>query len=1049
MKRVIWFIVFAVLYVGVANGQPYHFSVTQYNAQNTGLSHNTVTNLVLDKSGFLWVGTIDGLNRFDGKSVKTYRHNASDSTSISDNFIHGILVDDGGTLWVGTRDGGINKFNPKTEKFTRYQYSKSKSESSGVPNAPIYLFVNDDEGNLWSSIGTQAFGIFDPEKGSFRGAAIKDKETGAELYSPNAVVEFNDGSFLGASFTGLYHIPSEEVEAYKSDPQKRDLFVERVDQFKGENVQNLSRVIVDELNQVWVYSQNTGNQKIPKKMLSKSIIQSLESGVVSEYNQQLYVEKEYYLIGTSEEKGLQFINKSTGDRYYQALKTGGKDFSPTALYHDPQGGIWSYSWGQGFVRLEEQIAIKLINEDRNPEMGAPFILALEEEKEKGIWFAGAEGIRFWNEKTGKTEHLQEVGKELIEKQIWSLERSERGLWVVTVTDGLFYMPINEEGKPEGSSRNFNPDNSFVSSYLIHQVFLDSRGWMWIGYEGDGLQLVKNPEGVLENEPANVTHFNSNTAGESVIGGDKIRRIYEDKEGDIWLATMENGFTKIEVQGSQVGRISVFRDDPANPNSISFNDGRSIYHQNDSTFWFATYGGGITSWNPIKNKFRRFGTEQGLPNNSTYGILPDVDPDFIWISTNNGLARLHTPTLRFTVFTEEDGIQNKEFNTGAYLKLSDGRLIFGGISGFNIINTETLSVNSTEPRVQLTGIRLFNEPYRSDTSSVFKKKLTLPYNKNFLSFEFAALDYEKPQQNKYAYKMEGVDELWVEAGNRTFADYPNLEPGSYIFLVKAANSYGVWNEEGIQLEVNINPPWWQTWWFRSLAGLIGLVLLVVGIRYISQRRLREQIRKMEVESKLRNERERISRDLHDHVGAQLANIISGISLVEKYNENKNTVRSAELMSSLRGDASVTIKQLRETIWALNQDSLEIPAFVDHLKTYFKSQSALSEELQIHYHQEIKEPLTLSSAQALNVFRIIQEAAQNTLKYAGAQNINISFSRSNGSISVCIKDDGKFKENGKSLNGGYGVGNMRKRAEELNGSLEIEKENGTEVKLTFKI
>ena len=156
-----------------------------------------------------------------------------------------------------------------------------------------------------------------------------------------------------------------------------------------------------------------------------------------------------------------------------------------------------------------------------------------------------------------------------------------------------------------------------------------------------------------------------------------------------------------------------------------------------------------------------------------------------------------------------------------------------------------------------------------------------------------------------------------------------------------------------------------------------------------------------------------------------------------------------MSSLRGDASVTIKQLRETIWALNQDSLEIPAFVDHLKTYFKSQSALSEELQIHYHQEIKEPLTLSSAQALNVFRIIQEAAQNTLKYAGAQNINISFSRSNGSISVCIKDDGKFKENGKSLNGGYGVGNMRKRAEELNGSLEIEKENGTEVKLTFKI
>jgi|TARA_R100000388_G_C7244778_1_gene164106 signal transduction histidine kinase/ligand-binding sensor domain-containing protein len=1047
LVRVIGFIVFGVLWAGLANSQPYHFSVTQYNAQNIGLSHNTVTNLALDKSGFLWVGTIDGLNRFDGKSVKTYRHNSSDSTSISDNFIHGILVDDDGTIWVGTRDGGINKFNPRTEKFARYQYSEKIR--NGFPSAPIYLFMKDREGAFWASIGAQAFGLFDPDKGSFRGVEIKDKKTGIELYSPNAVVEFKDGSFLGASFTGLYHIPSEEVEAYKSNPQKRVLTAERVDQFKGENVQNLSRVIVDELNQIWVYSQNSGNQKVPKELLSESIIQSLESGMASEHNQQLYVEKEEYLIGTSEEKGLQFINKNTGERSYQELKTGSKDFSPTALYHDPQGGIWSYSWGQGFVRLEEQTAIKLVNEDTNPEMGAPFILALEEEQGKGIWFAGAEGIRFWNEEAVNTERFQGLPKELIENQIWSLERSENGLWVVTVTNGLFYIPINGEGKPEGSARNFNPENSFINSYLIHQVFIDSRGWMWVGYEGDGLQLVKNPVGLLENEPVNVTHFNSNTGGENVIGGEKIRRIYEDRDGGIWLATMENGFTKIEVQEGQFGRISVFRHDPSNSNSVSFNDGRSIYHQNDSTFWFATYGGGITRWNPIKNEFRRFGTEQGLSNNSTYGILPDVDPDFIWISTNNGLARLHTPTLSFTAFTEEDGIQNKEFNTGAYLRLSDERVVFGGIGGFNILDTEELTTNKKEPVVQLTGIRLFNEPYNTDTSSVFEKELILPYNKNFLSFEFAALDYEKPQQNKYAYKMVGVDEQWVEAGNRTFADYPNLEPGEYNFRVKAANSYGVWNEEGIQLAVNITPPWWQTWWFRSLSGLTGLVLLVVGIRHISQRRLREQIRKMEVENRLRNERERISRDLHDHVGAQLANIISGLTLIEKYNEKKNTARSAELMNSLRGDANVTIKQLRETIWALNQNSLDLEGFVDHLKKYFKSQSALCDELQVHYHQEVEDKVTLSSTQALNVFRIIQEAAQNTLKYAGAENLDIHFSRNNGSLKVCIKDDGTFKENGQALNGGYGLGNMRKRAEELGGTLDMDKKNGTEIKLSFNL
>jgi signal transduction histidine kinase/ligand-binding sensor domain-containing protein len=1027
-----------------AHAQPYSFSPTQYTAENTGLSHNTVTGLALDKSGFLWVGTIDGLNRFDGKGMKTYRHNPSDSTSISDNFIHGIFVDNDGFLWIGTRDGGINKFNPKTESFIRFQ--SDETQENGIPKAPIYFFTKDKKGNFWATIGTEAFGIFEPKNGSYRGARIFDEQTGKELYSPNAIVEFNDGSFIGAAFTGLYYVSPEEIEAYKSNPQKRELLAVSVEQFKTENVQNLSRIIVDEVNQIWVYSQNTGNQKVPEGVLPERVKKSLRSGVASEQNQSLYVEKEDYLISTSEDKGLLYINKKTGKREYQELRFGGVNFSPTALYHDPEGGIWSYSWGQGFLRLEEQEAIRLINPDNNPGMGSPFLLAFEEEKGKGVWFAGDEGLNFWNENTGKVEtRIPQIS----EKQIWSLERSANGLWVVTVTDGLFFIPLNKEGKPEGQIQNFNPEKSFLSSYYLHQVFIDSRGWMWVGYEGDGLQVVKNPDGLLRNEPANVTELNSNSTGEKAIGGDKIRRIYEDRDGHIWLATMENGFTKLEVEGNQVGNVLVLRNDPNDENSISFNDGRSIYHQNDTTFWFATYGGGINRWNPATEKITRLGTEQGLPNNSMYGILRDQDADFIWISTNNGLARLNTQTQSFTTYTEEDNIQNKEFNTGAFLTLSDGRIVFGGIGGFNIIDTEKLSVNKKKPAVQLTGIRLFNEPYVSDTSSVFKKQLVLSYNQNFLSFEFAALDYEKPKQNVYAYKMEGVDEQWVEAGNRTFADYPNLEPGSYAFRVKAANSYGAWNEDGIRLSVNITPPWWQTWWFRSLAGVSLFMMMAAGIRHISQRRLREQIRKMEVENKLRNERERISRDLHDHVGAQLANIISGLSLVEKYNEKKNTERSAELMNSLRGDANVTIKQLRETIWALNQSSLNIEAFVDHLKTYFKSQSALSDKLQVNYHQNIDEDLTLSSTQALNVFRIIQEAAQNTLKYAEADNINIYFSKNNGMITVRIKDDGKFRENGQSLNGGYGFGNMKKRAEELDGSLEVNTENGTEIKLMFSI
>lgn len=220
-------ILLAVLctHVGVL-AQPVTYSYTWYNTQNIGLSHNTVTGMALDQAGFLWVGTIDGLNRFDGKSVKIFRHVAGDSTSISNNFIHGILADDDGTLWIGTRDGGINKFDPKTEKFTAFQFSDGIK--NGIPNAPVYLFIKDREGTFWASIGSEAFGIFKPVAGQFRSAQVVERISGSKLNSPNAVVEFNDGSLLGAAYAGLYYIPAKEVKAFKSDTTKRVIYAKKI-----------------------------------------------------------------------------------------------------------------------------------------------------------------------------------------------------------------------------------------------------------------------------------------------------------------------------------------------------------------------------------------------------------------------------------------------------------------------------------------------------------------------------------------------------------------------------------------------------------------------------------------------------------------------------------------------------------------------------------------------------------------------------------------------------------------------------------------------------
>ncbi|MBO6795255.1 MAG: hypothetical protein JJ895_15220 [Balneolaceae bacterium] len=626
--------------------------------------------------------------------------------------------------------------------------------------------------------------------------------------------------------------------------------------------------------------------------------------------------------------------------------------------------------------------------------------------------------------------------------IWSLWRDNLGLWASTRFDGLYLISASSIREGRLKARNFNSSNSLVAWESVHQVIRDSRGWLWLGYQGEGVQIIKNPEAWVQGAPAQLVELN-NESSELSINSRSIRKFYEDDNNNVWIATTDNGYNYVKFVENEISDIQTIEYQPGDESSLSHRDGRSIYQQNDSTFWFASYGGGITRWRSTSNSLMNLRTNDGLANNSTYGILPDKNRRYIWVSTNNGLSRLDTETLKFTTFTVADGLQNNEFNTGAYLATSDGRLLFGGVAGFNVIDTEALSTDTIPPPVYITNVNVFNEPYNTATSAMNTDQIVLPHDENFVSFDFAALDYTQPQFIRYAYKMQGVDEQWVQSGGRNFADYPNLKPGEYTFHVKAANSDGYWNERGASIAVTILPPWWQTVWFRFFAILSIVISFGLVIRHYSQRKLKQQIRKMEVEQKLRGERERISRDLHDHVGAQLANIMSGLSLVDKYNEVDEKEKSTELMKSLKGDAEVTIKQLRETIWALNQNALSLKAFADHVKTYFKHQSALTTSLDVHIEVDEHSKAQLSSTQALNVFRIIQEASQNTLKYANAEHLWITMRNGSNALTIIVKDDGEFKGKKSSFNGGYGMNNMQKRAREIDGTITFNTDNGTEV------
>jgi len=1022
------------------------FQVTHYSTENSGLSHNTVLNVSMDSHGFLWISTMDGLNRFDGLNWHLYKHDPDDLTTLSDSFIHGAAQNAKGDFWITTRNGGINKLDLFTGQITRFQHDPDRPHS--IPDSPVNLIYEDSRDILWAGFFNGGIGRFDPDTSTFIPARLVRTDTGETLRSVNSLIELQDGSMILSSMYGVFYLNAEDLNAFRDNQadqnpvRTRPVYVNQKDPLP-----NSDHLYVDTNGTLWVGTVDKGLIPVDTEGIHPEVVISLGSGVRASTNDGMFIERDNYLLSGSANGFISLIDKKTGRNTPLNVAGIAEDLGKAKLYQDRMGNLWYYAWGSGLYHLKEQKGIRLYtNSQENKRLPSTFTLAFAEENDDGYWVGTNNGLALVQE-NGDVRSFKNV-EGLDEISIWSMERDDIGLWIATRYQGLLLMKDAEIRKGTFRIQTFDTRNSPLLMDNVHQVMRDSRGYLWVGYQGAGIQILEHPDILTKGEPGRIIHLTDDKTQEGQrLSSNEIRKITEPRKGDIWVAFTDHGFNRLAFDGdtpSITKRFGTHTDDDV---LIPHNDARSVHQQDEKTWWFATYGGGIFRWNEDDNEVLTITTSDGLPNNSVYGILKGRDQNELWMSTNLGLAVLNTSTMSITHFTETDGLQSNEFNTGAYLKTLNGKLIFGGVGGFNIIDPAEIRVQKEPPPVYLSRINLFNKPYQADTLAPFKKELDLNYTENFLSFELAAPEYTNPEKVQFTYKMQGVDEQWVEAGNRNFADYPNLSPGDYTFQVKAASSTGIWNDTGSKLQIKIRPPWWETLWFRLFVSISLLGMFAGLIRYISQRELRKELRRMEMENKLRNERERISRDLHDHVGAQLANIISGLTLVDKYNEIQQKERSEELMQSLRGDAELTIRQLRETIWALNQKELTLKAFKTQIQSWFQAQTALKESVITEITVEGDENIRLSSTQALNVFRIIQEASQNTLKYAGAETLTIQFVHTQNHLRLHIADDGTFRKNGSGVNGGYGMTNMRKRANEIGAELIIDTSDGTQISLSL--
>ncbi len=791
-----------------------------------GVSYSVVSDIVQDTKGFMWIGTFNGLNRYDGYRVTTYYHDPENPYSLSYSHITVLYRDRLGILWVGALAGGLNRFDPATEHFIRYQHDPENSHSLG--HNVVLSIYEDRAGTLW--IGTEGgLNRFDRTTGQF--TRYQHDPANSQSMSHNTVqslYEDRAGVLWVGTQSGLNRFDqvTGQFTRFQHDP---------------ENPQSLSAndiraMYEDRAGRLWVGMQRGGINLLDRETGEVLRYQHdpRDSGSVGSINIWVFYEDQQGVLWVGTGKGLdQFDPESNTFRhYYPGSITNPEDVH--ALYEDASGNLWLGTDGQGVYVMKR--AIKPFRR-YSADADVPGSLSYNKvfplyEDQNGVLWVGTDGgslNKFDRETqtfTHYTSDAQDPGS-LNDNWVYAIAEDRSGeLWIGTASGLCRFDRITERC----TRYQHDPDNpESLSEDRVWAVYEDQTGILWIGTQG-GLNR-------FDRKTETFTHYQHDPANPHSLSHDIVWGITEDHNGTIWLTTRRGGLNRFD---RETGQFHHYLFEPTSPHPLSYNVVFTVHEDQTGVLWVGS-GGGLSKFLPAphaaeggrdgKEPDAHYTTQDGLPHTVIFGILED-DQGNLWLSTVNGLSRFTPGTETFRNYDFLDGLQSNEFHPKAYHRSRrSGEIFFGGVNGFNAFYPEQIQDNMHVPPVVLTDFQVFNAsvpigPWQNERvllsrSLTETNELTLSYTDAVFSFEFAALDYTNPEKNQYAYMLEGFDEEWSYSGTRRFVTYTNLDPETYVFRAKGSNNDGVWNERGIALTITIPPPWWGTWWFQSLLGLLGM------------------------------------------------------------------------------------------------------------------------------------------------------------------------------------------------------------------------------------
>ncbi|MCF6366534.1 MAG: SpoIIE family protein phosphatase [Bacteroidales bacterium] len=814
-----------------------------------GMSQSSVLSIIQDSQGFMWFATLDGLNKFDGYNFKVYWNSKTKKNTIPDNIVTTLFETKdtaNPTLWIGTKSNGISKYNRLKDNFETFKSSQYKENS--ISNNSINDITGDNE-ILWIATN-KGLNKFNQNINNF--TYFSHSKNNSSIPSDTVLcLEFDSsdnlwiGTQKGVSFLNT---KNNKIKTLKH-PEISNV---RINDICFENG------IIWIATSIGLFSYNTNNDKLTEhkiNLYSKKDVK-IKANITTFIND----ENDIFWLGTKT-RGLISFNKKTHNYFIYKHEPVNKHSLSTnsiiSIYKDNANILWvgtSLGGVNKWNRAAEDIDVFRHNPYNENSLSASQVRSFYVDKNENIWVGTVEGgLNKWNKKNNKFSHYKHNPKQnnsISNNHIRSmLEDNKNRFWVATDGGGL-----NLFNKKTGTFTCYkeSKDTNSISSNRVWKIFEDNNNQLWAGTFGGGLNLFNPDKGTFK-------HYMHSEDSNKSISSNLVTSILQDKKGNIWIGTFL-GLNKFNPENET---FTVYINDENNPNSISNNRIYSICEDNEGTLWIGTKGG-LNKFNPVKETFKTFTRENcELPNNVILGIVEDGE--FLWMSTNNGISRMHKKTGEIKNFDMGDGLQSNEFLAGSFYKKKDGEILFGGIDGFNAFYPKEIKDNPHKPPIVITGFQISNQYIKTDTIISLKKQIVLKHYQNDISFDFVALDFVFPQKNKYKYILIGDDDDWNDAGFRRFAKYTNIKPGNYTFKVIGSNNDDVWNEKGASLTIIIKPAFWQTLWFKILltALLISSIILFFKIRMRTIKKRNEEleteVKRRTLEIRQQNEEIRSQRD----------------------------------------------------------------------------------------------------------------------------------------------------------------------------------------------